>query len=146
MPSSSPSHSNTTSAATPPAARSDAEPRNQHHADFTETESTEPPRPPLPKADTRLPFVLHNPYQAAAVVTPETARRQQEGGGSLPAVKGRGGHGNTEGRGPDGGGGGDGERGREGGAEGRARDLKQMPSLIAVQDVYPPELSRYDCT
>lgn len=61
-------------------------------------------------------------------------------------MKSRGSSSRTTGRGDaggaGGGGGGDSDE-WQGDGEGRASDLRQMPSQIAVQDVYPPELSRY---
>lgn len=100
----------------------------------------EPPRLPPPKPDARLPVVLHNPYQASAVVTPDIARQQGKGR-SLPSVKTGGGSTSAAGRGNAGGAGG--ESRWEAAGEGLADDgLRQMPPRIAVQDVYPPELSR----
>lgn len=95
----------------------------------------DPSRAPPRKSDTRTPFALRNPYQA--VVTLDNARHQ-EAGMLSHAVNSRGGTGNAPGRGRDNPGGGD-----DSGWEGRDTDLRQMPSqLIAVKDVYPPELSR----
>eukprot|EP00903_Cladosiphon_okamuranus_P018895 g17378.t1 len=71
-----------------------------------------------------------------AVVTPDNARHQGPWRAS-PAVNSRGDSGNARGRGRDNTGGG-GERGWGGPDSG----LRRMPSLIAVQDAYPPELSR----
>lgn len=53
------------------------------------------------------------------------------------------GRGDVGGGGNGGGGGGADGNGREGGDKGRPSDLRQVPSQILVQDVYPPELSRY---
>lgn len=88
----------------------------------------EPPLPPR-KSHVRPPIAVHNPYKAAATGAASPATRRDS---SWAAGRG------------DAGGGGGGENGWEGSDEGRTSDLRQMPSQIAVQDVYPPELSRYN--
>ncbi|CAM9813986.1 unnamed protein product [Ectocarpus sp. 6 AP-2014] len=117
-------------------------------------EPMQPPRlfVPPPMTNTRPHTAVQNPYKPSAQATPDshhqtrrvTAEPARSSGSRSPRSSSTGGTSAARSIGASAqeAGGGDGYSSLDGAGMDRGSALRQMPSLVGVKDVYPPELSR----